>query len=124
MNIKEVCEKFNISQDTLRYYEKVGVIPPVNRTAGGIRDYNEADLGWVQNAVCMRDAGMSVEKLVEYVELFQQGEQTLAARRDLLKEVREEMLEARAKYDSAIERLDYKIGKYEEAVETGVLVWD
>ena len=48
MTIKEVCEKYEITQDTLRYYERVGMIPAVTRTAGGIRDYQESDLGWVQ----------------------------------------------------------------------------
>ena len=61
MTIKEVCEKFDITADTLRYYERVGVTPPVSRTAGGIRDYREEDIAWVENAICFRDAGMPVE---------------------------------------------------------------
>ena len=58
MTIKEVSEKYGISQDTLRYYERVKVIPAVTRTSGGIRDYQEEDLKWVELAVCMRNAGM------------------------------------------------------------------
>ena len=73
MTIKEVCEKYDITADTLRYYERVGVIPTVTRTAGGIRDYQESDIGWVENAICFRDAGMPVEMLIEYVRLFQEG---------------------------------------------------
>ena len=57
MTIKEVSEKYGISQDTLRYYERVNVIPKVTRTSGGIRDYQEEDLRWVELAVCMRNAG-------------------------------------------------------------------
>lgn len=124
MTIKEVCAKFDISADTLRYYERVGVIPEVHRTAGGIRDYTEEDLGWVQNAVCFRSAGMPVEMLVEYVRLFREGDHTFTARRDLLLEARQTILEARRKYDLALEKMDYKIAKYEEAVRTGVLNWD
>ena len=124
MTIREVCETYNISADTLRYYERVGVIPNVRRTPGGIRDYSEQDLNWVRNALCFRDAGMPVEMLREYVKLYQQGDETFAARRDLLKEVRTEILEARQKYDIALAKLDYKIRKYEEAVQTGHLVWD
>ena len=63
MTIKEVSEKYDISQDTLRYYERVGLIPPVSRTAGGIRNYNESDLGWVEHAICMRSAGVPIEAL-------------------------------------------------------------
>ena len=66
MTIKEVSEKFKISQDTLRYYERIGLIPPVSRTASGIRNYQESDLGWVEHAVCMRSAGVPIEALIEY----------------------------------------------------------
>ena len=63
MTIKEVSEKFKISQDTLRYYERIGLIPPVSRTASGIRNYQESDLGWVEHAVCMRSAGVPIEAI-------------------------------------------------------------
>ncbi|MCR5102744.1 MAG: MerR family transcriptional regulator [Butyrivibrio sp.] len=124
MTIKEVCEKYKITPDTLRYYERVGVIPEVHRTAGGIRDYQEEDIGWVENAICMRDAGVPVEMLIEYVKLSQKGEETFEARANLLKEARVEILEAKKKYDVALSKLDYKISRYEEAIKTGKLVWD
>lgn len=76
MTIKEVSEKYNISQDTLRYYERVGMIPQVHRTGGGIRDYQEDDLGWVELAICMRSAGLPVEVMIEYVRLYMQGDST------------------------------------------------
>ena len=123
MTIKEVCEKYDITADTLRYYERVGVIPEVTRTPGGIRDYQETDIAWVENAICFRDAGMPVEMLIEYVKLYQEGDSTIDARTNLLKEARESILEARKKYDIALEKLDYKIGRYEIAQKTGVLIW-
>lgn len=86
MTIKEVSEKYGISQDTLRYYERVGMIPPVTRTAGGIRDYKEKDLAWVELAKCMRSAGLPVEAMIEYVRLTQEGDATIPARLQLLKE--------------------------------------
>ncbi len=123
MTIKEVCEKYDITADTLRYYERVGVIPEVTRTPGGIRDYQETDIAWVENAICFRDAGMPVEMLIEYVKLYQEGDSTIDARTNLLKEAREYILEARKKYDIALKKLDYKIGRYEIAQKTGVLTW-
>ena len=123
MTIKEVCEKYNLTPDTLRYYERVGVIPEVMRSSGGIRDYQEGDLGWVENAICMRDAGVPIEMLIEYVKLYQQGPATITARTNLLKEVREQIIENKKKYDIALEKLEYKIGRYEEAEKTGVLSW-
>ena len=124
MTIKEVCELYDLTPDTLRYYERVGVIPVVSRTAGGIRDYQEEDIKWVENAVCMRDAGVPVEMLIEYVRLFQQGDDTITARGNLLKEARERVLAAKEKYDIALEKLDYKIERYEIAQKTGILTWD
>lgn len=124
MTIKEVSEKFNISQDTLRYYERVGMIPPVTRTPGGIRDYQESDLGWVELAICMRSAGLPVEALIEYVKLTQEGDKTIEARLQLLSEQRESLIEQQKKINETLKRLDYKIGRYEEAVKTGKLSWD
>ena len=124
MTIKDVCERFDITQDTLRYYERVGMIPAVTRTAGGIRDYQESDLGWVQLAICMRSAGLPVEAMIEYVRLYQEGDTTISARLQLLTDQREVLLDRRKKIDETLDRLNYKIARYEIAVETGKLTWD
>lgn len=124
MTIKEVCEKFDITPDTLRYYERVGAIPTVNRTVGRVRDYTEEDLKWVKNAICLRRAGVSVEMLVEYVRLSQQGDGTLQERCDLLKEARKEVVATKQKYEEALQRLNQKIFSYEEAIRTGVIECD
>ena len=124
MTIKDVCERFEITQDTLRYYERVGMIPPVTRTAGGIRDYQESDLGWVQLAICMRNAGLPVEAMIEYVRLYQEGDSTISARLQLLTDQREVLLDRRKKIEETLDRLNYKIARYEIAVETGKLTWD
>lgn len=123
MTIKEVCEKFGITPDTLRYYERVGVIPEVRRTKGGIRDFSEEDINWVENAVCMRSAGVPIEMLIEYVRLFQLGDSTIEARKNLLVEARVEVQKQLDKFQSTMDRLNYKISRYEDAVKTGILVW-
>lgn len=124
MTIKEVSEKFGISQDTLRYYERVGMIPHVTRTAGGIRNYQESDLGWVEMALCMRSAGLPIEAMIEYVRLFQEGDETIPARLQLLLDQREALIEQKAQIDSTLKQLNYKISRYERAVETGELTWE
>lgn len=124
MTVNEVAKLFGITADTLRYYEKEGVIPEVARTRGEIRNYTEEDLNWIQTAICFKSAGLSVEMLAQYVRLFQKGDTTLKQRCDLLKKARVEVLEKKKKYDDALEKLEYKIAKYEEAVKTGKLVWD
>ena len=69
MTIAEASKKYDISADTLRYYERIGLIPPVPRTKSGIRDYDEASCGWIQLMKCMRKAGVQIEALIEYVAL-------------------------------------------------------
>ena len=123
MTIKQVCSQYGLTPDTLRYYEKVGVIPEVHRTENGIRDYDDVAIGWVENAVCMRSAGVPVESIIEYVRLYQAGDTTLQARRDLLKDVHTGLLKQRQQMDAAIDRLSFKIRRYDVALKTGVLSW-
>ncbi len=124
MTIKEVCEKFDITPDTLRYYERVGVIPEVHRTKGGIRDFTDEDVAWVENAICMRSAGVPVEMLIEYVRLYQEGDVTFQARRDVLEEARQEVQKNIEKYQATLDRLNFKISRYDVAIKTGALSWD
>ena len=124
MTIKEICEKYDITPDTLRYYERVGVIPEVHRTKGGIRDFTDEDIAWVENAICMRSAGVPVEMLIEYVRLYQEGDGTFQARRDILAEARGEIQKQLDKYQATMDRINYKISRYDEAIKTGVLIWD
>ncbi len=123
MTIKEVAEKYGISQDTLRYYERVKVIPEVTRTNSGIRNYQEEDLAWVELAVCMRNAGLPIECLIEYQRLSQEGDSTIPARLELLKNQMEVLRQQKMKIEETIDRLTYKISRYEEAMKTGKLIW-
>lgn len=123
MTISEVSQKYNITQDTLRYYERAGMIPPVTRTEGGTRNYTQEDLRWVVLAKCMRSAGLSVESLADYVRLFREGDATIPQRLELLLRQREELMAQRNQIDDALGRLDFKIERYREAVHTGVLRW-
>lgn len=116
MTIAEVSRKYELSPDTLRYYERIGLIPAVNRSKGGIRDYTEEDCRWVEFAKCMRGAGIQVEALIEYVQLFQQGEETGEARKQILVEQRE-LLKARLEeMQATLKRLDMKIERYEQTI--------
>jgi DNA-binding transcriptional MerR regulator len=124
MTVKEVSEKYNITQDTLRYYERVGMIPEVTRTSGGIRSYQQKDLDWVELAICMRSAGLPVEVMIEYVQLCKEGESTIPARLELLQKQREALHMQREQLDTTLDRLNYKIKKYEKAMDTGKLNWD
>jgi MerR family transcriptional regulator, aldehyde-responsive regulator len=116
MKIAEVSEQYGLSSDTLRYYERVGLIPPVNRNESGIRDYNELDLRRVEFIKCMRSAGLPVEVLIEYVGLVQQGDKTIEARREILKVQRELLLARMKEMQKTLDVLNRKIEVYENAV--------
>lgn len=123
MTINEVSNKFGITPDTLRYYERVGAIPPVGRINGRIRNYQEEDLKWIQTALCLREAGVSVETIVEYVRLYQEDSENFDARWRLLQHERDLLFQQIQKMEHALSLLDYKISRYEIAVKTGVLSW-
>lgn len=114
MTIAEVSKKYDISADTLRYYERIGLIPRVTRNKSGIRDYSENDCGWVQFIKCMRSAGIQIEALIEYVSLFQQGDETSIARKEILIEQRELLVERITNMQETLERLNRKIENYEQ----------
>lgn len=116
MTIAEVAKKYELTADTLRYYERVGLIPSVNRTGGGIRDYSEQDCRWIEFIKCMRGAGLPIEVLIEYVALFQRGPSTHDARKHLLIDQRDQLVERIADMQKTLERLNLKIERYEQAV--------
>lgn len=118
MTITEVSKKFDISADTLRYYERIGLIPPVPRTKSGIRDYDEISCGWIELMKCMRAAGVQIEALIEYVALFAQGDETIEARKALLIGQRELLASRMAEMQKSLDRLDDKIERYEQGLMT------
>jgi MerR family transcriptional regulator, aldehyde-responsive regulator len=116
MKIAEVSERYGISLDTLRYYERIGLIPPVHRNEGGIRDYNDLDLRRVEFIKCMRSAGLPIEVLIEYMGLVQQGDGTIEARKEILKEQRELLAARMDELQKTLDILDRKLDVYENAV--------
>ncbi len=116
MRISEVSEQSGISSDTLRYYERIGLIPPVNRSEGGIRDYNEIDLRRVEFIKCMRSVGLPLEVLIEYFKLVQRGDQTIEARKEILIEQRAQLAAKMEEMQKTLDFLDYKISVYEDVV--------
>ncbi|MDY7993500.1 MerR family transcriptional regulator [Paenibacillus polymyxa] len=116
MLIAEVSKKFELSQDTLRYYERIGLIPRVNRNKSGIRDYTEEDCRWVEYIKCMRGVGLPIEILIEYVRLFQQGDETMNARKELLIEQRKQLIAKMKDMENVLERMDNKITRYEQTI--------
>ena len=118
MTIAETAKKYDISADTLRYYERIGLVPPVPRNKSGIRDYDTESCQWVELMKCMRSAGVQIEALIEYVALFQQGDETIGARKALLIEQRDQLVERMAEMQRSLDRLNDKIERYDQGLMT------
>ena len=116
MTIAEVSKKYDLTPDTLRYYERIGLIVNVPRNPNGIRNYDESSCKRIEFIKCMRNAGVEIEILIEYMNLLEKGSSTVEARKKLLEEQKEKLLEKQKKITETLGRLDYKIQLYNEIV--------
>lgn len=114
MKIADVAKKFDLSTDTLRYYERVGLLPNVQRARNGFRDYSESDCEWIYFIKCMRASGISIEALSKYIHLFFQGDATVKERRDILLQERKKLIQRLEEMKNTLDKLDHKIETYNE----------
>lgn len=114
MTIAEASKKVNLSADTLRYYERIGLIPEINRSKSGIRNYTERDLNRIEFVKCFRNSGVSIETLIEYMKLLKKGDSTIEDRKQLLISQREVIQKRLDEIQNAFERLNFKIYNYEK----------
>lgn len=117
MTIAEVGKKYNLTPDTLRYYERIGLLSDVPRTENGIRNYDEKTCGRIEFIKCMRDAGVEIEILIKYIKLFEKGKNTVKDRKKLLEEQREKLLEKQKNINETVNKLNYKLKLYDEIIE-------
>ena len=116
LSIKEAAEKFNITPYTLRYYEREGLIPSVQRNESGRRTYTEADLGWLQMVCCMRATGMSISYIKKYIDLCTSDKDTLEEKRNIMLEQKEKIEEEIKKYTDLLRLVDMKLDYYDKKV--------
>ena len=108
MNIKSASDLLGISADTIRYYERVGLVPPITRTATGIRNFQDQDIK------CFRSAGVSVDSLVDDMSLYQKGDETREERLGILEDEKKRLEERLSQLQVALNRLNIKIKLYKE----------
>ncbi|MFE6170413.1 MerR family transcriptional regulator [Viridibacillus arvi] len=118
MNIKQAAEMFDLTVDTLRYYERVGVVPPVQRNENGYRDYTTTDLNWIYLAKNLRNAGLSVESLIEFTTLAQlrETQNVEEAQKQILRDQLKELDEKLDEMNQVRDLLVYKIESYDEHI--------
>ena len=114
MNIKSASNLLEISADTIRYYERVGLVPPITRTSTGIRDFQVQDIETLEFIKCFRSAGVSVDSLVDYMSLYQKGDETREERLGILEEEKQKLEERLSQLQTALNRLNHKIKLYKE----------
>lgn len=113
MNIKEVSHHCDVTADTIRYYEKIGIIPNVKRNQQGIRVFDEEDIRWIIFAKQMRHAGLPIKELVTYLTLFQAGDETIPERKKILREQIIQTEHKISEMQKALNRLKYKLENYD-----------
>lgn len=116
MNSKEAAEMFGLTTDTVRYYERVGVIPPIKRDKNGYRIYTTRDLNWIYLAKSLRHAGVSIESLIEFATLSQLGGNVENAQKQILQDQLQEITEKLEEMTQTRDLLQYKIDTYDEHI--------
>ena len=117
MTIREVAAKTNMSTDTLRYYERIGLLPPVPRNAAGIRNYDEYFVNFINFIKKLKASGMSLEHIIDYIRLAEMGDATIQERKKLLAEARETLLDKINSLQLVAELADYQLRNYENLLQ-------
>ena len=117
MTIREIAAKTNMSTDTLRYYERIGLLPPVPRNAAGIRNYDEYFVNFINFIKKLKASGMSLEHIIDYIRLAEMGDATIQERKKLLAEAREALLDKINSLQLVAELADYQLRNYENLLQ-------
>lgn len=117
MTIREVAAKTNMSTDTLRYYERIGLLPPVPRNAAGIRNYDEYFVNFINFIKKLKASGMSLEHIIDYIRLAEMGDATIQERKKLLAEARETLIEKINSLQLIAELADCQLRNYENLLQ-------
>ncbi|MGT2710905.1 MerR family transcriptional regulator [Streptococcus oriscaviae] len=116
MNIKQASLATGLSADTIRYYERIGLLPPIERTDSGIRKFSDKDIAILEFIHCFRAAGMSIDSLTSYMNLIPAGDKTLLTRQRILQEEKNRLIEEKSKIEQALKRLEQKLADYETSL--------
>ncbi|TPR40072.1 MerR family transcriptional regulator [Apilactobacillus micheneri] len=112
LSITQLCEKYLVSADTIRYYEKISLLPTVPRNNSGRRYYDDGMQKWIEMILCLRNSGVPIKVLQEYVDMIKQGDKTLKARQLLLSEQEKALIQKQRDLQISINRLHHKVNLY------------
>ena len=114
--MKQVCAEANMTYQTLKYYCNEGLVPNVKRDSNNHRIFDERDLKWIKDLVCLKKCGMSIQEMKRYLDLCLQGESTIPERKKLLAKKRNALLVSIAELKDCVDYIDWKQGFYDEVL--------
>ena len=117
--VGEMAKRLGVPASTLRYYDKEGLLPFVERSSGGIRMFQDSDFEWLQVIGCMKKAGMSIKDIRRYIEMALQGDDTIDLRLEMFRHQREVLQKQMAELQHTMEMVEYKCWYYETAKVRG-----
>lgn len=118
-SIGQVAKKTGLTPHTLRYYEKEGLLPFVKKSGSGLRVFSDDDLGWLAMIECLKETGMSLKGIKQYIDWFIEGDSTLSQRLEMFRQQKQHIEAQQAQLQKHLAKIDYKIAFYEEAVKQG-----
>ena len=120
-SIGQAAKITGLSTHTLRYYEKEGLLPFVKKSSSGLRIFTESDIGWINMIECLKGVGMSLKGIKQYIDWYQEGDNTLGQRLDMFIKQKQSIIQQMMQLHKHLEKINYKINLYNEAVKLGSL---
>lgn len=115
-SMKQACEQTNLPYETLKFYCNQGLIPNVKRNSNNYRIFDENDIAWINNLNCLRNCGMSISEMKDYIKLCLEGESTIPERKEILAIKRQSLLEQQKLIQESIDYIDWKQGFYDDVL--------
>lgn len=114
--MKHVCEETNMTYQALKYYCNKGLVPNVKRDANNRRVFDERDLKWIKDLVCLKKCGMSIQEMKEYLDLCLQGESSIPQRKEMLAKKQEALRASIQELEDSVAYIDWKQNFYDEVL--------
>ena len=115
-SMKQACELTGLNYETLKYYCNEGLVPNVKRDNRNYRVFDEHDIKWIESLTCLKNCGMTIQEMKEYLALCLQGESSILKRKEILNKKREMLMESMKKLQRAVDYIDWKQNFYDDVL--------
>ena len=115
-SMKEACEKTGLPYETLKFYCNQGLVPNVKRDGKNYRVFNDKDIAWINSLHCLRNCGMSIQEMKEYIDLCIEGESSIPKRKMILEEKRKSLEAEMQRIKDSLDYIDWKQNFYDDVL--------